>query len=188
MRISCKQCRILGAFIFSEGLITYLRKIQCVRDWLTLKNLKQLRGFLWLAGYYRRFVRSFGVITRPLYQLLKMNGFKWFLDAEAFKTLKQAFCIAPVLALPNIGKEFIVETDACEKELRAVIFAIQKWRHYLFHRHFVIKDDKRSLKYLHEQRLNTPIQYQWLPMLLNMPIQLIRRMIQLSKILLRHSS
>lgn len=53
-----------------------------------------------------------------------------------------------------------------EKELLAVVFAIQKWRHYLLHDHFVIITDQRSLKYLLEQRLNTPIQQQWLPKLL----------------------
>ncbi|CAA7040955.1 unnamed protein product [Microthlaspi erraticum] len=53
-----------------------------------------------------------------------------------------------------------------EKELLAVVFAVQKWRHYLLTSHFVIKTDQRSLKYLLEQRLNTPIQQQWLPKLL----------------------
>lgn len=53
-----------------------------------------------------------------------------------------------------------------EKELLAVVFAVQKWRHYLLTGHFVIKTDQRSLKYLLEQRLNTPIQQQWLPKLL----------------------
>ncbi|CAA7037672.1 unnamed protein product [Microthlaspi erraticum] len=53
-----------------------------------------------------------------------------------------------------------------EKELLAVVFVVQKWRHYLLQGHFVIKTDQRSLKYLLEQRLNTPIQQQWLPKLL----------------------
>lgn len=53
-----------------------------------------------------------------------------------------------------------------EKELLAVVFAVQKWRHYLLTSHFISKTDQRSLKYLLEQRLNTPIQQQWLPKLL----------------------
>ena len=53
-----------------------------------------------------------------------------------------------------------------EKELLAVIFAVKKWRHYLLFNHFIIKTDQRSLKYLLEQHLNTPIQQQWLPKLL----------------------
>ena len=47
-----------------------------------------------------------------------------------------------------------------------MVFAVQKWRHYLLPNHFVIKTDQKSLKYLLEQRLNTPIQQQWLPKLL----------------------
>lgn len=53
-----------------------------------------------------------------------------------------------------------------EKELLAVIFAIQKWRHYLLNSHFILRTDQRSLKYLLEQRLNTPVQQQLLPKLL----------------------
>lgn len=162
------------------------------------QNLKQLRGFLGLAGYYRRFVRNFGVLARPLTALTKKDGFGWNTEAQdAFLILKKALCEAPVLALPRFDKPFIVETDACsygigavlmqenhplayisrhlkgkqlhlsiyEKELLAVVFAVQKWRHYLLPQHFIIKTDQRSLKYLLEQRLNTPIQQQWLPKL-----------------------
>lgn len=152
-----------------------------------------------LAGYYRRFVKGFGTIARPLTALTKKEVFSWSTEAQdAFKELKKALCEAPVLALPQFDKPFLVETDASEsgigavlmqeghplayisrhlkgkqlhlsiyeKELLAVVFAVQKWRHYLITRHFVIKTDQKSLKYLLEQRLNTPIQQQWLPKLL----------------------
>ena len=62
------------------------------------------------------------------------------------------------------GKQLLL--SIYEKELHAVVFAVQKWRHYLLGNHFIIKTDQRSLKYLLEQRLNTPIQQQWLPKLL----------------------
>lgn len=158
-----------------------------------------MRGFLGLAGYYRRFVKDFGTIARPLTSLTKKDAFDWNGEAQvAFDELKRALCNAPVLALPRFDKQFFVETDASgtgigavlmqeghpiayisrhlkgkqlhlsiyEKELLAVVFAVQKWRHYLITRHFVIKTDQKSLKYLLEQRLNTPIQQQWLPKLL----------------------
>lgn len=174
-------------------------KIKAVAEWPKPKNLKQLRGFLGLAGYYRRFVRHFGAIAAPLHALTKKEAFVWCeLAQEGFENLKKALCQAPVLVLPLFDKTFVVETDACgqgigavlmqeghpvayisrqlkgkqlhlsiyEKELLAVIFAVRKWRHYLLQDHFIIKTDQRSLKYLLEQRLNTPIQQQWLPKLL----------------------
>lgn len=189
----------LGHFIDQGGVATDPAKIQAVVEWPIPSNVKQLRGFLGLANYYRRFVKNFGSIARPLTLLTKKDSFVWTEDAAAaFSQLKTALCIAPVLALPLFDHQFVVETDACghgigailmqnghplayisrhlqgkqlhlsiyEKELLAVVYAVQKWRHYLLHAHFVIKPDQRSLKYLLEQRLNTPIQQQWLPKLL----------------------
>lgn len=189
----------LGHFIQASGVSTDPAKIKAVKEWPIPKNLKALRGFLGLAGYYRRFVRHFETIARPLTALTKKDAFQWNEEAqEAFNKLKESLCNAPVLALPRFDKQFIVETDACgvgigavlmqdghplayisrhlqgkqlhlsiyEKELLAVVYAVQKWRHYLLTNHFIIKTDQRSLKYLLEQRLNTPIQQQWLPKLL----------------------
>ncbi|CAA7019723.1 unnamed protein product [Microthlaspi erraticum] len=189
----------LGHFIEEKGISTDPSKVKAVADWPIPVNLKQLRGFLGLAGYYRRFVKNFGTIARPLTALTKKDSFEWSEEAlHSFKDLKRALCEAPVLALPLFDTPFVVETDACsqgigavlmqnghplayisrhlkgkqlhlsiyEKELLAVVFAVTKWRHYLLNGHFVIKTDQRSLKYLLEQRLNTPIQQQWLPKLL----------------------
>ncbi|CAA7028426.1 unnamed protein product [Microthlaspi erraticum] len=194
-----RRVEYLGHFIEERGISTDPSKIQAVERWPVPTNLKQLRGFLGLAGYYRRFVKKFGTIARPLTLLTKKDSFVWSTEAnEAFCALKTALCTAPVLALPRFDRPFVVETDASgqgigvvlmqdghplayislhlkgkqlhlsiyEKELLAVVFAVQKWRHYLLNGHFVIKTDQRSLKYLLEQRLNTPIQQQWLPKLL----------------------
>lgn len=189
----------LGHFIEAKGVSTDPNKIKAVKEWPQPTGLKQLRGFSGLAGYYRKFVKGFGGIARPLTVLTKKDSFCWHVEAQtAFDELKTALCEAPVLALPDFNKQFVVETDACgsgigavlmqeghpiayisrhlkgkqahlsiyEKELLAVVFAVQKWRHYLLHGHFIIRTDQRSLKYLLEQRLNTPIQQQWLPKLL----------------------
>ena len=189
----------LGHYIQAEGISTDPNKIKAVAEWAIPVSLKQLRGFLGLAGYYRSYVKSFGIIARPLTALTKKGCFGWSEEAtEAFNNLKRALCEAPVLALPRFDLPFVVETDVCgegigavlmqeghpiayisrhlkgkqlhlsiyEKELLAVVFAVQKWRHYLLTGHFIIKTDQRSLKYLLEQRLNTPIQQQWLPKLL----------------------
>jgi hypothetical protein len=71
--------------------------------WPTLKNVKELRSFLGLAVYYRKFVKNFGVISRPLSNVLKKNTvYVWTQEHESdFAALKQALVSIPVLALPN---------------------------------------------------------------------------------------
>jgi hypothetical protein len=86
-------------------------------------NTKELRSFLGLVGYYRKFVQHFGVISQPLTKLLKKGVlFIWTHDQQvAFEALKQALVSAPVLALPNFSRPFIIETDACDDGVRAVL-------------------------------------------------------------------
>ena len=80
--------------------------------WPRPTTVRGLRGFLGLTGYYHRFVKDFGAISKPLTDLLKKGGFNWGpLAEEAFKKLKGAMSKVPVLGLPDFIKPFILETD-----------------------------------------------------------------------------
>lgn len=163
---------------------TDFEKVAAVREWPIPANITELRAFLGLTGYYRRFVRNYGIIARPLTDLTKKNAFKWSSVAQkAFERLKLALISAPILGLPDFDSDFTVECDASmegisaillqqdhplafyskgfsfsnryksayDRELLALVLALQKWRHYLLGRHFIVRTDHYSLKHLMDQ-------------------------------------
>ncbi|GJF00732.1 polyprotein [Phanerochaete sordida] len=89
-------------------------KVKAVTEWPTPKNLKDVRGFVGFANFYRRFIKDFSKICRPLHDLTKKDvPFNWgSAQADAFETLKRAFTTQPVLAMWNIDYSTRIETDA----------------------------------------------------------------------------
>jgi hypothetical protein len=112
----------LGHTISGEGVATDSSKISAILSWETLTTITKLRGFLGLTGYYRRFVKNYATICKPLHESLKKNSFVWE-DAqeEAFALLKKAMTTPPVLRLPNFSLPFILESDASASGLGAVL-------------------------------------------------------------------
>ena len=112
----------LGHIISSNGVSVDPEKIQSTKSWPTPTTITVLCGFLGLTEYYRKFHQRYGVNATPLTSLLKNDGFKWTQEAiEAFQQLKQAMVQAPIFALPNFTKKFIVEDDASSSGLGAVL-------------------------------------------------------------------
>ena len=103
-------------------------KIEAVRDWHTPKNVTEIRSFLGLAGYYRRFVKDFSKIARPMTNLMKKDKkFEWTEECEgAFQTLKERLTTAPILTLPDNTSEYLAYSDASKNGLGCVLMQDRK--------------------------------------------------------------
>ncbi|XP_026377897.1 uncharacterized protein LOC113272242 [Papaver somniferum] len=97
------ELEYLGHLITSDGVSADPSKIASMVSWPTPTSLKELRGFLGLTGYYRKFVRGYGAICKPLADLLKKNAFVWSSSADKeFAELKQDMSSTSVLALHKL--------------------------------------------------------------------------------------
>jgi transposase InsO family protein len=124
----CKrEVEFLGHMVGVNGLRVMEDKIEAVRDWPTPKNIRELRAFLGLAGYYRRFVRNFSAIALPLTELTRnvtrqKLELSWGAkEQKAFVDLQNALQATPVLVLPDPTKEFVVHCDASGYAIGAVL-------------------------------------------------------------------
>ena len=103
----------LGHIMTNQGVKVDGKTIEAMVAWPQPTDTTELRGFLRLTSYYRKFVCNYGVLARPITNLLKKGNFKWDEDAaSAFTMLKQAMTTTPTLAMPNFNESFTIETDA----------------------------------------------------------------------------
>ncbi|GKE85480.1 putative reverse transcriptase domain-containing protein, partial [Tanacetum coccineum] len=122
------KVQFLGHVIDSEGIHVDPVKIEAIKDWASPKTPTEIRQFLGLAGYYRRFIEGFSKIARPMTKLTwKSMKFEWGEKAEAaFQLLKQKLCNAPILALLEGSENFVVYCDASYKSLGADLMQREK--------------------------------------------------------------
>ncbi|KAJ0927013.1 putative nucleotidyltransferase, Ribonuclease H [Helianthus annuus] len=141
-----KEVQFLGHVVNDKGIHVDPAKIEAVKNWHTPRTPTEIRSFLGLAGYYRRFIANFSRIALPLTTLThKGKPFDWGpKQEEAFQTLKQKLCDAPILTLPEGSDDFVVYCDASGQGLGCVLMQRGK----------VIAYASRQLK-VHEKNYTT---------------------------------
>ncbi|KAL4013707.1 hypothetical protein IC575_025890 [Cucumis melo] len=155
-----KQVSFLGHVVSKAGVSVDPAKIEAVTGWTRPSTVSEVRSFLGLAGYYRRFVENFSLIATPLTQLTRKGApFVWSKACEdSFQTLKQKL----VTALGSSVRCHEQNYPTHDLELAAVVFALKIWRHYLYGEKIQIFTDHKSLKYFFTQKELNMRQRRWL--------------------------
>ena len=178
-----KRMKFLGFLIDEHGLHPDPAKVRAIRDYQPPKNIKQVRSFAGMAQFYRKFVKDFSTIMRPIYALTNHNTrFHWSDACQiAFEKIKKSIVEDVTLSHPNFDDPFTITTDASQygigacisqdkdgflrpiafasrclnqaemnysatdRELLAVIYGLEQFRHYVEHKKFTLYTDHNAL-------------------------------------------
>nr|GEZ30685.1 putative reverse transcriptase domain-containing protein [Tanacetum cinerariifolium] len=165
-----QEVQFLGHVVNQSGIHVDPSKIVAVKNWKAPKTPSEIRSFLGLAGYYRRFIANFSKIAKPLTSLTQKNKkYEWGVEQEdAFQTLKDNLCcvlmqrgkvIAYASRQLKIHEKNYTTHDL---ELGAVVFALKTWRHYLYGTKSVIYTDHKSLQHIFDQKELNMRQRRWI--------------------------
>jgi hypothetical protein len=118
-----KQIHYLGHIVSEEGIAVDPEKIEAIKSWPTPTNISEVRSFMGLAGYYRRFIVGFSKIAHPITSLQNKGvKFEWSAKCEEnFQCLKDLLTSAPILKVVDLDEDFVVCTDACKEGLGGVL-------------------------------------------------------------------
>ena len=128
-----QEVMFLGHVISEKGISTDKSKVDKVVSWPTPTNLQQLQQFLGLASYYRHFIQNFATISKPLHRLTeKKTPFHWSSEcADSFNQLKKLLTSAPILSFPDFSHKFILDTDASNDGIGAVLSQHKNGKEYV---------------------------------------------------------
>ena len=208
-----KETKFLGHIINQDGIRTEDSKILAIKNYDRPKCIKQLRSFLGLTNYYRKFIENYTKYSKNLEKLCGSNQKKlvWTDECEiAFQSLKNSLISTPILAYPDFSKQFILDTDASfdrigavlsqkdssgnekviaygskamnahelgycitRKELLAIYYFTQHFKHYLYGKRFCIRTDHKAITFMLKTKKPITPQFQtWINHLSSMDIKL----------------
>lgn len=203
----------LGHIVGQDGIKPNPQTTKAVEEWKTLTTVKEVMSFLGLCSYYRSYIQNFSHIAAPLTRLTRKNiTFQWDNACEeAFQTLKEKLCTAPILAYPKPGLKYILDTDASDvgisavlsqvqdgkervisygskrlskeqerysvtrRELLAVIYFVEKFRHFLLGNRFTLRTDHGSLRWLFEFKNPKGQVARWIEILQQYDMEIVHR-------------
>ena len=210
-----RQVSFLGHIVGKDGIACDPEKIDKVKNWPTPRSVEDVRSFLGLANYYKRFIKNFSGVARPMTALTRKDApFNWDESCTtSFQTLKEALISAPILAYPssNANDKFILDTDASEYGIGAVLSQMQDgierviayasqslsaaqrsycttyrellalvefapyFKQYLLGRHFLVRTDHSSLRWLLNFKEAEGLIGRWLAKLANFNYEIAHR-------------